>query len=101
MGICESPNSNIGKENSIHNKYKKSKSLSDIEIERKREVEQIEKNDKNLLSPLKTKKTSNKDITTNQLAINNDVIISKNEANLEKIYKKIKKMEEEITVKFG
>ena len=48
MGICESPNSNIGKENSIHNKYKKSKSLSDIEIERKREVEQIEKNDKNL-----------------------------------------------------
>ena len=43
---------------------------------------QKEKNNKNSLSLSKTKKTSNKDITINQLAINNDVIISKNEANL-------------------
>ena len=43
MGICESPNSNIGKENLIHKHHKKSKSLSEIGIERKREVEQKEK----------------------------------------------------------
>ena len=38
----------------------------------------------------KTKKTPNKDITTNQLVINNDIIISKNKSNLEK--KKMKKI---------
>ncbi len=43
MGISESPNSNIAKYNSIHNKHKKSKSLSYIEIERKREAVQKEK----------------------------------------------------------
>ena len=91
MGVCQSTKSTTGKEKLIHTTQKEN-TLGDIGTERKKEPDQKEKNKKKTFSSLSKneKYTSTQDTTTNQLAITNDVIISKNETNPEKIYKKIK-----------
>ena len=91
MGVCQNTKSNKKqtKQEKQTKEYSKD-NTADTGGERQAEAEEKIKNKKGSIQSPKEKKNTQNIIKSNQLALTNDVLISRNEINPEKIYNKIK-----------
>ena len=89
MGVCQNTKSNHKTEQKDKNSkdYFSKDNTADLGAEREKEAEERNRNRKNV-SESKNDNFPYNVIKSNQLAINNDVLISRNEINPEKIYHK-------------
>ncbi len=89
MGVCQNTKSNHKSEpkEKVSKDYYSKDNKADLGAEREKEAEERNRNRKNVQES-KNENYQYNIIKSNQLAINNDVLISRNEINPEKIYHK-------------